>query len=76
MQNELSQDLEFYFYSIEEGCISCGECWRQAPNIIHSHPIETKAVITRQPKSIEDLEHAERARSRCPVSVIQREKCT
>ena len=60
-------------YFIDDTCISCGACWRLAPELISSHPVHTFAFFSRQPGNTAETENAEAAVKLCPVNAIHQE---
>lgn len=61
-------------YFVDDRCISCGACWRLAPELLTSHAVHTFAFFCRQPENEEAEALARAALHLCPVGAIQREE--
>jgi ferredoxin len=60
-------------YFVDDSCISCGACWRHAPELLVSHPVHTFAYFERQPENSAEEASAASALALCPVGAIKRE---
>ncbi len=60
-------------FFIDEECISCGACWKLAPDLIHSHIVHTFAYFARQPQNPQEEELSHEAIRICPVGAIGEE---
>lgn len=51
-------------------CISCGACWKEAPENFRSHDIHAHAYVHRQPQSEKELQECRAAQKICPINII------
>lgn len=61
---------EFY---VDDTCISCAACWKEAPRNFVSHPVHTYAYVGKQPETTLERKLCEQALKKCPVGAIGRE---
>lgn len=57
-------------FFVDNACISCGFCWREAPDIFASHPIDTYAYVQRQPQDEAEKIAVQIILDTCPVQAI------
>ncbi|MGE0761743.1 MAG: ferredoxin [Bdellovibrionales bacterium] len=57
-------------YFIDDSCISCAACWKEAPKNVSSHPVHTYAYICKQPENNSERDVCDRALKVCPVNAI------
>jgi ferredoxin len=60
-------------FFVDESCISCAACWKEAPLNFESHPTHTYSYVYRQPLGKSEKEACLRAMRLCPVSAIGRQ---
>ena len=57
-------------YFVDDSCISCGACWREAPKNFASHKLHTFAFVFSQPKTMLEEGLCLTAKKICPVNAI------
>jgi len=57
-------------FFVDDTCISCAACWKEAPENFVSHPVETYSYVTKQPRTTAEYEACARALRICPVGAI------
>lgn len=51
-------------------CLSCGACWKEAPDNFRSHDIEASAYVHRQPQTEKEFQECKSAQAICPINII------
>lgn len=57
-------------FKVLSHCISCAACWKIAPRLLKSHPIEAYAFFFKQPQNKRELSLAYKTIKICPVEAI------
>lgn len=57
-------------FKVLRNCISCAACWKLAPSLLKSHPVDTYAFFFKQPHGSEELSLAYQSLRICPVNAI------
>lgn len=57
-------------FFVDDQCISCGACWREAPDFFKSHEVHTFAYVQRQPQTEAEVRACNTALNICPVEAI------
>ncbi|WP_347356912.1 ferredoxin [Bdellovibrio sp.] len=62
--------LRSHKFFIGPDCLSCGACWKEAPDNFRSHDVDANAYVHRQPQSEKELQECKAAQEICPISII------
>lgn len=57
-------------FKVLNNCISCAACWKLAPRLLKSHPIEAYAFFFKQPQNKREVSLAYKTIKICPVEAI------
>lgn len=69
LESRRRENTEGEFF-VDNTCISCAACWKEAPENFASHSIETYAYVAEQPRTPREREACFRALKICPVGAI------
>jgi ferredoxin len=67
MRREINAPGPLY---VDKSCLSCEACWKTAPHIFKSHPLETYAYVAQQPENPEEHELCQEIKKLCPAGSI------
>lgn len=62
-----NSDGEFF---VDDTCISCAACWKEAPKNFISHPVHTYSYVIKQPRTSAEYDACIRVLRICPVGAI------
>lgn len=57
-------------FKVLNTCISCAACWKLAPSLLKSHPVEAYAFFYKQPEDDHEVSLARQTIKICPVLAI------
>lgn len=57
-------------FFVGSACLSCGACWKEAPDNFRSHDVQAHAYVHRQPQSEKEFQQCKAAQAICPIGII------
>lgn len=57
-------------FFVGSDCLSCGACWKEAPDNFRSHDVDANAYVYRQPQTEKELKECNAAKEICPIGII------